>query len=81
MLGFVIFCTFGEVFLTFHFFRRRRLTNGQESPHFCPKSIFKSRCKVFTKRKRLAKPSRMELWVSLESHGNHKMASLCYECG
>ena len=31
---FVIFSAFGDIFLTFPFFWRRRLTTREESPHF-----------------------------------------------
>ena len=48
---FVIFSTFGDIFLTFHFFRRWRLTTREESPDFCLKSIFQSWCKVCSQRK------------------------------
>ena len=47
-MGFVIFSTFRDIFLTYHFFWQRRLTTGEESLHFCPKSLFKSWCKVFS---------------------------------
>ena len=43
---FVIFRTFGDIFLTFHIFWWQQLTTWEESPHFCPKSIFQSRCKA-----------------------------------
>ena len=33
---FIIFSTFGDIFLTFHFFWWQGLTTGEESPHFLP---------------------------------------------
>ena len=44
--------------------------------HFSVKSVLKVKTCA-------SKPLRTELWVSPESHGNHKikMASICCECG
>ena len=81
---FVIFSTLWDIFITFHFFWRRRLTTGKESPHFVPNLYSNFSVKSVLKAKTCAsKPFRTELWVSPDSHGNHKikMASICWECG
>ena len=81
----VMFSTFWDIFITFHFFwRRGRLTTGKEPPHFVPNLYSNFSVKSVLKAKTCAsKTFRTELWVNSESHGNHKikMASICCESG
>ena len=47
---FVIYSTFGDIFLTFHFFSRRQLRTREESRHFVP-NLFQ--CKVCSQSKNM----------------------------